>query len=127
MNLLVQAEHTPEHEAKRAAVLVDAGACQVAFLHRVQQVALHVVGAQGVGAAGVVAHQADHRANVGFLRAALPLSTIASSMRCRRWEVIAFSSIEARAHARIDQGTAINRFCLAEFNTSRQRFSSSNE
>ena len=121
MNLLVQAEHTPVQEAKRAAVLVDAGACQVALLHRVQQVAPHVVGAQGVGTAVVVARQADH------VSVALPLSTIASSKRCRRWEVIAFSSIEARAHARIDQGTAINRFCLAEFNTSRQRFSSSNE
>ena len=126
MNLLVQAEHTPVHEAKRAAVLVDTGACQVALLRRVQQVAPHVVGAQGVGAAVVVARQADHRANVGLLRAALPLSTIASSMRCRRWEVIAFSSIEARAHARIDQGTAINRFCLAGF-TPRQRFRSTNE
>jgi hypothetical protein len=37
---------------------------------------------------------------------AMPRSTSASSMCCRSG-VITISSIDARAHARVDQGTAI--------------------
>lgn len=67
--LAVQAQHLAVQEAKRAAVLVDAGAREMALAQQVQQVALHLVGVQLLGAAPVVARQAGNGLDVGLLRA----------------------------------------------------------
>jgi len=55
--LAVQPEHGAVEKAERAAVLVDAGARQMALAHEVQQVLLDLVRREQLGTAGVVPRQ----------------------------------------------------------------------
>ena len=63
----VPAEHDAVEEAVGAAVLVDAGARQLALAQQVQQILLHFSAVQHVRAAPVMPRQPRHGINVGLL------------------------------------------------------------
>jgi len=104
--LAVQPEHGAVQEAKCAAVLVDAGAREVALAHQMQQVLLHLLGCQRLGTAPVVPRQARHGLEVALLSAcghAAQHQCVEHALSKRGHHR---SPRSARAHARIDQGTA---------------------
>ncbi len=123
-HLAVQSEHGAVEEPERAAVLVDGGARALAIAQQVQQELLHLLGAQGVGAAPVVPGQARHGVDVGLLGA----KCHAAQHQCVEHALSKWahhrSPRSARAHARVDQGTAFNAATSFALQPPRQRFSS---